>query len=125
MPTAARSARSFSAGGAAPPARRWPAISSSPASKGVRPLRQRSSVDFPEPEGPSTATMAPAGASACTSSSTRAAPKLLRKPRMRIMGEAPFEAQRETRQREAHEEIEGGASEPRHDPIAQVDGGDG
>src|SRR6185369_3597950 len=59
------------------------------------------------------------------SSSTRAAPKLLRKPRMRIMGEAPFEAQRETRQREAHEEIEGSASEPRYDPIAQVDGGDG
>ena len=39
---------------------RWPAISTYPPSGSSRPARQASSVDFPLPDGPATATSSPA-----------------------------------------------------------------
>ncbi len=96
-----------------------------PESKRSRPFKQRSNVVLPHPDGPTIATTSPSSMRASTLSSTRRDPNDLAKLWMAIMGKPLFEVPRVARKREAHREVEGGAGETWHDPVAQIDRRDG
>src|SRR6186713_1888487 len=96
-----------------------------PESNGSSPARQRRSVDFPQPEGPWIATTAPGRISASRPRRTARPPNALLRSWMRIMGKAPFEAEREASEGKTHGEIERRAGQTRRDPVVQVDRGDG
>src|SRR5688572_592288 len=96
-----------------------------PSVKSSSPFRQRRSVDFPEPEAPVMATMAPAAMSSSMPSRTTREPNVLRKPRIRIMGKLSFESYGEPCQRKTHDEVERGTCDTRCHPVVQVHGGNG
>ena len=75
MPKSCRMARRFAVDGFCPPGRVCSPMRISPSSTRARPLRQRSSVDLPPPEGPTMTTASPAGICSETP------PKMVREPK--------------------------------------------
>src|SRR5438552_13528130 len=99
-------------------------MSTPPSSKVSSAFKHRSSVVFPHPEDPTTATRSPDATSALTPPSVMRSPWRLRRFRMLITMETPFEAPGKAREGVAHGEVEGGAQNARDEPAPEIDRGD-
>src|SRR5689334_6618508 len=101
-----------------------PAMSRAPSSNVSSAFRHRRSVDLPQPDAPSTATRSPTLTSALTPPSVARSPCRLRRFRMLITVETPFEPPGQAREWITHREIERRTKNSGHEPAPEIDCGD-